>query len=87
MEVKVRPIYLPSKEDALFVVDRLEETQKEYGYVTVGDLYDSVGLPGATHRFNLIGWTDFEGLSITKTKKGEWKISFPPHKTLSFPKE
>lgn len=68
-------ITLPSRRDAEAVLDQLNDCIRQYGAVTVADLYDSCGI---THSFTDVkyGWSDLRNAEIARDGDG-WYIKFP----------
>jgi hypothetical protein len=55
--------------EAKRVLDRMDETIEEYGTVSVGDLYDLVGISG-THTDTKYGWTDLRNARPERVRDG-----------------
>jgi hypothetical protein len=62
--VNLQSIVLSTANEADLVVERLREVLKNYGFVTVSDLYDLVGLP-STFPDEKWGWTNLDDISIS----------------------
>lgn len=62
-------IYLDSRGEAEAVVDRMVELITEYGMVSVGDLYDLVGVTGSYTDYKY-GWTDIRTISVERKRDG-----------------
>lgn len=76
--------YFKNRTEAKRIVSAMQNVIHEYGYVTVCDLHDFLGLE--THyRMNLIGWTDLDGTSINCTYRNGWVIQFSEPYIVDFP--
>ena len=75
-------IYLESRGEAEEVLTRMDELIDQYGVVSVGDLYDLVGVTGA-YTDNNYGWTDLRTASVVRTRDG-YMIKLP--RALALPK-
>lgn len=64
-------IVLDSRGDAEEVLDRLEESIKAYGMVSVADLYDLVGISGE-FTDNKYGWYNLRGADVQRVNNGYW---------------
>lgn len=62
-------IVLETRGDAEEVMDRLEESIKAYGMVSVADLYDLVGISGE-FTDNKYGWYNLRGADIQRVSNG-----------------
>ena len=62
-------VILESRGDAEAVLMRLDETIDEYGFASVGDLYDIVGVTGS-YTDNDYGWTDIRNARIDRVRDG-----------------
>ena len=60
----------------------MDELIDQYGVVSVGDLYDLVGVTGA-YTDNNYGWTDLRTASVVRTRDG-YMIKLP--RALALPK-
>jgi hypothetical protein len=60
---------LQTREEADSVVDTLAEAVSKYGFVSVADLYQLLGLP-FTHQDNKWGWTIPQMASIRQVREG-----------------
>ena len=75
-------IYLESRGEAEEVLTRMDELIDQYGMVSVGDLYDLVGVTGQ-YTDNNYGWTDLRTASVVRTRDG-YMIKLP--RALALPK-
>ena len=68
-------ITLPSRRDAEAVLDQMRALLRDYGMVTVADLYQSCDI---THNFMdaKYGWTDLRNAEVARDSEG-WYIKFP----------
>lgn len=59
----------PTRGDAELVLDQMEESIKDYGFVTVFDLYDFAGVdpPYISRDY---GWTDIRSSAVMKVRDG-----------------
>ena len=64
-------IKLDSREDAERIVGALEEIMDIYKQVTIGDLYDAVGItPEWSDRAEEYGWADLNGIHVSRVRDG-----------------
>lgn len=68
-------IELESRRDAEEVLDKLDETLRAYGMVTVADYYDFVGVSGS-YTDNNYGWTSLRGADVVRGRDG-YRITLP----------
>ena len=75
-------IIIDNRADAEMVVDTLIESIKEYGTVTLADVYDLVGITSSYVDYRW-GWGEefIHEVGIRKTRNG-WLIEFPPIQKL-----
>lgn len=69
-------IILDNYGEADDVLDRMSEIIKEYGVVSVGDLYDLVGITGR-YTDNSYGWDDIRSARIERVRGGGYLIKLP----------
>lgn len=62
-------IVLATRGEAERVIDRLEDSLYEYGTVSVGDLYDLVGVTGSFTDYKY-GWTDLRSARAERVRDG-----------------
>lgn len=62
-------IILATRGEAERVIDRLEDSLCEYGTVSVGDLYDLVGVTGSFTDYKY-GWTDLRSARAERVRDG-----------------
>ena len=62
-------IFLETRGEAEAVLTRMDELIEEYGTVSVGDLYDLVGVTGNFTDCKY-GWTDLRSASVVRTRDG-----------------
>lgn len=75
-------IALPSRVSAELILDRMYEIIDEYGYITLRDLRELVGLP-ATYLDDRFGWTELcvSQTHIITAREG-YVLDLPPMKEL-----
>lgn len=69
-------VILDSREEANDVLEALEEAIKEYGTVTVADLYDLVGITG-NWADGQWGWTELRDAEVRLIRGGKYVINLP----------
>lgn len=62
-------IIIPSRGEAEEVLSRMDEIIDNYGMVSVGDLYDLVGVPGQ-YTDNKYGWTNIRNARAERVREG-----------------
>lgn len=62
-------IVLDTQSEVLRVIDKLEDSLEEYGTVSIGDLYDLVGITG-TYTDYKYGWTDLRSARPERVRDG-----------------
>lgn len=62
-------VVLPTRMDAVEVLDRLNEVIDEYGIVSVSDLHDLVGM-GGPYTANNFGWSNLNNAKIIRVRDG-----------------
>lgn len=72
---RVDDIILDSRETAENVLNASKEIINEYGFVTVADMYDLVGL-NATYTEEKYGWVDLKEAKIIRVRSG-YKLVLP----------
>ena len=71
----VDDIFFDSRETAEKVLKLLKEIINEYGFVTIADMYDLVGL-NATYTEQKYGWVDLKEAKIIRVRSG-YKLVLP----------
>ena len=71
-----------TRADAEKVLNGMSEIIDEYGFVTVADLYDISGLPGAYYTDSIIGWKGSIKESIIKRVRDGYVIDLPKPEVL-----
>lgn len=71
-----------TRADAENVLNGMSEIIDKYGFVTVADLYDISGLPGAYHTDSMIGWKGSIKESIIKRVRDGYIIDLPEPEVL-----
>lgn len=72
-----------TRREAEDTIESLQEFISEYGYCTVGDVYDLIGMPVPAYGAEKYGWTNLNGISVHVCKNGTYKISYPQSKFLN----
>lgn len=62
-------IVLDTRGEAERVIDKLEDSLDEYGTVSIGDLYDLVGITGSYTDYKY-GWTDLRSARAERVRDG-----------------
>lgn len=68
-------VILETRSEAESVLMGMDELIETYGVVSVGDLYDLVGISG-TYTDNKYGWTDIHNASVVRVRDG-YMIKLP----------
>ena len=63
------PIY-ENKVAAENALNEMKDIVKQYGFVSIADLYDASGLVGKDYTFNKYGWTNLDDAMIIHTTAG-----------------
>lgn len=63
-------IYLEDMGEANQVLDVLREIIEKYGYVTVADYFDAVGVTGNGYTDRSYGWTDLTQAYVARSRSG-----------------
>lgn len=58
------------------VISRMKHLIKTYGFATVSDLYDMIGLSPSSKHDNF-GWFNFDEASVTKDNAGHFVLNLP----------
>lgn len=66
--------YRPDAED---VLDGMYEAIKEYGVVSVADLYDLADISTSNYTVNDYGWLNLDRAEVIRARGGGYKIKFP----------
>lgn len=69
-------LVLETRGDAEDVMDRLKESIRDYGMVTVADMYDAAGL-SCNYTDNKYGWRDLRDARIERVRDG-YMLNMPP---------
>lgn len=56
--------------EAESVLNSMKDIIKQYGFVSIGDLYDASGVPSKDYQFNKYGWTNLDDAMIIHTTLG-----------------
>lgn len=75
----IEPIF-ETRRDAEEILNYMEDLIDEYGFVTVADLYDLVGVSG-NYTDNKYGWTDISNAEIVRVRDG-YMIKLPKIRKL-----
>jgi len=62
------------KEDAVEVLERMDEIVEQYGVVRVADLFEMAGQTGNGHTDQNYGWTSTKTASVERDRYGEYFI-------------
>lgn len=65
------------REDALEVLNSMEDVIEKYGVVTVGDLFDLADVSGNGPSDYNYGWTRLDSADVFKNRDGCWIIKLP----------
>lgn len=76
----IEDIILESRGEAEEVLGNMIDTIKDYGMVSVADLYDMVGIPGA-FTDNAWGWFDLGNATVRRVREG-YLLVFPRVQSL-----
>lgn len=69
------PVY-SNRVEAETVLNSMKDIIKQYGFVSIADLYDESGLVGKDYTFNKYGWTNLDDAMIIHTTAG-YTLSLP----------
>lgn len=69
-------IKFDSRADADITLDTLTEYLDQYGSVSVGDLFESIGIPTQANDFHY-GWYELGGAHIRKARDGGYVLEMP----------
>lgn len=67
--MEVTQIVLRSRSDATAVLEKMNAIKNSYGFVSIGDLKDLVGLP-PTYNDSLWGWKTLYGTEVRAVREG-----------------
>lgn len=70
-------ITLETRAEANEVLERMDEIIEEYGMVSVGDLYDLVGVTSNSYTDHNYGWTDIRSAEPVMAPGGGWRLRLP----------
>ena len=59
-----------SRYEAEAVIDSMNDILKEYGAISIADLYDISGMENNNYTLNRYGWTDISGTRAVRTSDG-----------------
>lgn len=76
------PKFFSSRNEAETVVDRMKEILSRYGFVTVADVFDLIGI-GTEYTDNARGWTNLDRAVICLLKEGQYTIFMDEPETLN----
>jgi hypothetical protein len=74
-------IILDDRRDAEEVLSHMNDVIDEYDAVTVGDLFDMVGI-SSDYTDNKYGWTNISSARVERTRDG-WRLDLPKAKPLN----
>ncbi|WP_347256111.1 hypothetical protein [Anaerostipes sp. PC18] len=69
-------VVLDSRGEAEEVLAEMDELISIYGFVSVADLYDMVGIT-QPYTYNKYGWTSLNSASVTKLRGGGYLLNLP----------
>lgn len=72
----INNVELPTNEDAERIVTTMRNIIERFGYVSLHDFFELVGIP-STFKNNRVGWTKLDDVGFVKSRRG-WRIDFPP---------
>lgn len=79
------PIF-ETREDAEKFIESLEAVMKNYGFVTVADMYEFAGLgDNISYTANKYGWTSFRNLEVNRVRHG-YSVNLPKATRIDFGK-
>ena len=73
-------IVLPDRAQADEVIERLSDIVSEYGFASVSDLYDLVGIQGS-YTDDKWGWDDLRSSGVSNVREG-WLLNLPRTKAM-----
>ena len=76
-----KPIYFENWYDAMISRSELKKIYKEFGYVTLADYYETVGV-SPRNEDEYFGWTDLDGMRILKERDNTYILAMPKMKKL-----
>ena len=76
MEYSYDKIFLESRGEAEEVLTRMDELIETYGFASVADLYDLVGITGS-YTDNKYGWTNLRSAESVRVRSGEYLLKLP----------
>ena len=65
------------KEDAIEVLDRMDEILDQYGVVRVSDLFEMAGVTGNGPTDHNYGWTNISTATVERDRNGDYYIKMP----------
>lgn len=65
----IKDIIFDTRQEAYDTLDKMNEILVTYGYVTIADVYDIVGVP-CCYTDNKYGWTTIQNAEVVKGKDG-----------------
>ena len=68
-------IVLPDRAQAEEVIERLHDIVNDYGFASVSDLYDLVGITGS-YTDDKWGWADLRASGVSRVREG-WLLNLP----------
>lgn len=76
-----KPIYFENWYDAMITRSELKKIYKEFGYVSLADYYETVGV-SPRNEDEYFGWTDLDGMRILKERDNTYTLVMPKMKKL-----
>lgn len=77
----ISDVVMSNRSEAETVLNAMTETATRFGWVSLDDYYDLVGIP-STFEDTKWGWDDLTGTKIDRYVGDKWVMEFPPLKPL-----
>ena len=75
-----KPLSFETRREANEVIGELKAIINDYGYATVADIYDLVGV-NPSYKDNVYGWKDLDKAKVKRKKVKDYRVVLPkPHK-------
>lgn len=75
-----RPLIFETRAEAKVVLNEMSDIIRDYGNVTLADLYDLVGI-NPNGKDMCYGWTDLDRAHVVRKRYGDYRLSMRrPHK-------
>ena len=79
---KYRNLTFDFRQDALAVIDAMQDVLDEYDAVSVADLYDIAGVSSNNWTNNKYGWTNLDTAEVAHARGGGYKLVLPKARPL-----